>query len=136
MLDETPASPPSHFLIAGDITDLSLLHQLLGRLPVDAYGQVFVEVAARFQISRLPAPAGLTVHWLVDDASPLTHTRGERAAQAVMAWVSEWMPEETSAHATPYVMWIGCSTSTVMDRLYDRLGDSLDDLHLHHRPRD
>ncbi|WP_336632872.1 MULTISPECIES: SIP domain-containing protein [unclassified Microbacterium] len=136
MSDAPLASPPSHFLIAGDITDLSLLHQLVGRLPVDAYGQVFIEASDDVQIRPLPAPPGLVVHWLVDDASPLGLPRGERAAQAVMAWVSEWMPEETATHLTPYVMWIGCSTSTVMDQLYDRLGDTLDDLHLHHRSHD
>lgn len=133
---ESHAPFPSHFLVAGDGMDLPLLRQLLGRMPADAYGQVFVEVAARFQITPLCAPEGVTVHWLVDESSPLSHTRGERAAKAVMAWVSEWMPEEQGAHTAPYVMWIGCSTSTVMDRLYDRLGDRLDDLHLHHRHHD
>ncbi|GAA3029578.1 SIP domain-containing protein [Microbacterium dextranolyticum] len=127
----TDASP-SHFLIAGDATDLPLLDQLLRRLPVDAYGQVFVEIDAHVQICPLPAPAGLTVHWLTRDEPQ----RGGRAARAVMGWVSEWMPDEASAHDAPYVMWIGCSTSIVMDRLYDRLGDRLEGMHLHHRPHD
>lgn len=127
---------PAHFLIAGDLSDLPLLRRLLERLPVDAYGQVFIEVSAAFQVIDLPSPPEMTVTWLVGDTSPLSPPRGELAARAVVAWVSEWMPEERDAHTAPYVMWIGCSTSTVMDRLHDRLGDRLDHLHLHHRHHD
>ncbi len=123
---------PAHFLIAGDAGDLPLLERLLSRLPADAYGQVFVEVTTAFQITELPAPVGMTVTWLVDKPATQAEPRGELAARAAVAWVAEWMPESRDAHEAPYVMWIGGTTSIVLDRLHDRLGDRLDRLHLHH----
>lgn len=127
------ASIPTHFLLAGDGGDLAMIGTLLDRLPVDAYGQAFVEVASAFQISDLPAPAGMTVTWLVNNSPTRAQPRGELAARAAVAWVSEWLPEEQDAHTAPYVMWIGGATSTIMDQLHDQLGERLDRLHLHHR---
>lgn len=130
--DGRHVSEPTHFLIVGDSTDLPLLRHMLGRLPVDAYGQMFIEVATAVQVHDWAGPDGLAVTWLVRERSRRFRPRGEAAAQAMLAWVSEWMPEDQDAHSAPYVMWIGCSMSTVMDRLYRQLGDRLDHLHLHH----
>lgn len=127
------ASVPAHFLLAGDGSDVPMLERLLSRLPSDAYGQTFIEVATAFQITDLPAPPGMTVTWLVNNSATRAQPRGERAARAAVAWVSEWLPEEQDAHAEPYVMWIGCGTSAIMNELADQLGERLDRLHLHHR---
>ncbi|MBN9178214.1 MAG: SIP domain-containing protein [Microbacterium sp.] len=133
-MDSSPSrGVPAHFLIAGDAGDLPFLDRLLSRLPSDAYGQVFIEVATAFQITELPAPVGMTVTWLVNNSATRAEPRGELAARAAVAWVAEWMPETQDAHEAPYVMWIGGTTSVVLDRLHDRLGDRLDRLHLHHQ---
>lgn len=132
-LPEQTDTQGAHFFIAGDLSDLPLIRRMLERIPVDAYGQVYIEVAAAFQIVPLAAPTGITVTWLVADSSPLRHRAGDLTSRAVMAWVAEWTPEDPQAHEIPYVMWIGGSTTTVIDRLYERYGDALSDLHLHHR---
>ena len=101
-----------------------------------AVQQVFLEVGSVIQIQRLPLPEAMSVTWLrrdehssVVDAVP---PRGELVTRAVSAWISEWMPEDLCEHATPYVLWIGCSASERVDRLYEELQTRMPDLHLHH----
>lgn len=103
------------FLIVGDAHDLPGVIDMLHRLPVDAYGQVLLEVASEIQIRPLPAPLGMSVTWLCRDRprridEPLA-PRGELAARALTAWIAEWMPETHVDQAEPYVIWIGCATS-------------------------
>ena len=127
----------AHFLIVGDATDLPMLRGILSRLPADAYGQVFVEVATAVQIQDWEAPADVSVTWLVRER--LRHPlppRGDLATEAVIAWIAEWMPEEQGLHAVPYVLWIGCSMNPQMDRLYRELDERLDGVHLHHPHHD
>jgi NADPH-dependent ferric siderophore reductase len=130
------ARPGAHFLLVGDGADLGTLRGIVDRLPVDAYGQIFVEVATRAQVRRWDVPAGMTVSWLRRDrvASLLggLAPRGELVARAVTAWVAEWIPEERSDRALPYVLWIGCSASDQVDRLYRHLARRFGNLHLHH----
>lgn len=126
----------AHFLLVGDASDIPAIRDILLRLPVDAYGQVFLEVGSVIRIQRLPLPEAMSVTWLrrderssVVDAVP---PRGELVTRAVSAWISEWMPEDLCEHATPYVLWIGCSASERVDRLYEELQTRMPDLHLHH----
>lgn len=124
----------AHFLIVGDAADIPLIRESLDRLPVDAYGQVFVEVASEMQIQRLAAPVGVTVSWLSRDAAvrsrgPLP-PRGELAARAIEAWCAEWSPQDETEQT--FVLWIGCSSSGRVDELYRQLGQRMPQVHLHH----
>lgn len=126
-------SAPTHFLLAGDSSDLPLMSHILRRLPVDAYGQVFIEIDAARPIEFLETPEDLTVTWLHRDMHDPMARVGEAAADAVLAWVSEWVPEHREAHSAPYVMWIGQSMSRVMTQLSDHLGDRVGALHIHYQ---
>ncbi|WP_127794306.1 SIP domain-containing protein [Agromyces sp. LHK192] len=121
----------AHFLLLGGTEDLGAIADATSRFPVDAYGQVFIEVASLIQVVDLPVPPHVSVTWLQRDLAPGSIApRGRRAAQALRAWVSEWLPEE--AAAVPYVLWIGCAASEEIDELYRELGERLPRLHLHH----
>ncbi len=117
--------PRAHFLLAGDGSDLGRLQDAAARLPFDAYGQVFVEVASPIQIQDLAVPEGLTVSWLCRQPTAWRSgqqvPRGALIVQAIRAWLAEWMPEQRSAHALPYVLWIGCAASDRVNRLYEEL---------------
>ncbi|AYF98717.1 SIP domain-containing protein [Protaetiibacter intestinalis] len=125
-----------HFLLVGDSRDIPAISGMLTRLPVGSFGQVYLEVASAIQMRRLPAPDRVSVTWLCRDrqasASGAIAPRGELAARAAAAWVSEWMPEDSDTRPHPYIMWIGCSTSAPVSELYRRLADRLGDAHLHH----
>ncbi|PZQ91906.1 MAG: hypothetical protein DI534_02860 [Leifsonia xyli] len=122
-----------HFLLVGDSRDIPAISGMLGRLPVGAVGQVYLEVSSAIQIRRLPAPAGVAVSWLCRDrVAGAIPERGELAARATKAWASEWMPEESELRAQPFIIWIGCATSASVTRLYRELADRLGESHLHH----
>lgn len=87
-----PHSAPAHFLIAGSSADLPSLRSAVEQLPDDAYGQVVVE-ADEDCLPNLPVPPGVTTTVLIRRAST-GEARGERVAQAVQAWISEWMCED------------------------------------------
>lgn len=125
---------PQHILLVGDSTDLPAIHDILRDLPSDSYGQVYLEVATAIQVRPLPAPAGVSVSWLCRDrhssdvgGAPrdigAMARRGELASRAIAAWVAEWLPERSSEGS--YTMWIGCSTSTRVGRLYRTLQEHL-----------
>lgn len=121
----------AHFLLAGDSADLERLQDACSRLPADAYGQVFVEVASLIQVRRLHAPDGMSVVWLSRDrgARGLVR-RGELLARAVEAWVGEWMPGG-AGHEQPYVLWVGCAASERVDRLVQELAARFGLAHVH-----
>lgn len=122
-----------HFLLVGDSRDIPTIAGMLNRIPVGSVGQVYLEVASAIQVRPLAAHPGVAVHWLCRDRKPHPiPARGELAARAVTAWVSEWMPEEQELHPRPYIIWIGCSTSAPVTQLYRDLADRLGDAHLHH----
>lgn len=135
-----PAAPRAHFLLAGDDADLRALRQAIDRLPVDAYGQVFVEVASAVQIEQWCLPDRLSIAWLVRGAiGPADRSgrvdpieRGALLERALSSWVGEWMPAEGQrAREIPLVMWIGCASSERIDALCDRLAWRADHIHLH-----
>ena len=122
-------SPGAHFLLAGDSGDLAMLRGITGKLPVDAYGQILIEVTSPAHIEEWDAPPGMLVTYLL--RSPDQH-RGQRIADAVDAWVAEWIPTDGRADDLPYVLWVGCSSSGPVRELLRDLNDRIEDLHLHH----
>ncbi|SDS96808.1 SIP domain-containing protein [Microterricola viridarii] len=125
----------AHFLLVGDGADLRALRSIVTRLPVNAYGQIYVEVASVMQLEQWPVPAGMTVSWLCRDSSPgedgQVAAQGELVARAVSAWVAEWMPERQRSHQSPYVLWIGCASSDHVDGLYRELAQRIEHTHFH-----
>lgn len=122
-------SPGAHFLLAGDGSDLAMLRGITNKLPVDAYGQILIEIASPAQVEEWDAPPGMLVTHLV--RHPAQH-RGQRIADAVEAWVAEWIPTDGHADDLPYVLWVGCSSSQPVRHLLQDLSERIEDLHLHH----
>lgn len=135
MRDADAATRP-RFLIAGDSIDLPQIRDMLRRLPVNAYGQVYVEIAAPIQVERWQVPSGMAITWLRRDltatAVGVAVPRGELVRRAVGAWVDEWLPGGT---AEPCVLWIGCATSPRVDDLYRELSARLGPETLRHPHR-
>lgn len=128
MIQGCAAGP--RFLFIGDGHDLPVIDGMLQRLPVEAYGQVIIEVASEIQIRPLRAPVGIGITWLSRDRprgfdEPIM-PRGELAAQALTAWIAEWMPEQHADAAEPFVMWIGATTSPRMSAAYAELSARLE----------
>ena len=130
----------AHFLLAGDGADLPQLQRAIERLPVDAYGQVFVEIAAPIQIRRLTAPERMTVTWLcrgsVAGRGGRPHPRGARLVEAIRGWIAEWMPEHRPEGGLPTVLWIGGAENDRINGLYEELAARFDHVHQHHHGTD
>lgn len=131
----TAKAAPVHFLLVGGGADVAALRGIVARLPVNAYGQVLIEVASELHVEDWPAPPGVTVSWLCRDRSFASMGRaaqqGELVARAVTAWVAEWMPEEEEEHAAPYVLWLGCAANAHVERLYLELAERIGHVHFH-----
>jgi NADPH-dependent ferric siderophore reductase len=105
--------PGPTVLLLGDSADLAELDVILATLPRDAYGQVFVEVAAPVEVERLATPARVAVTWLVRETDAGLCARGELLVRAVDGWLTEWGPAMDGRS----IVWIGCSTSpAIADR--------------------
>lgn len=130
----------THFLLVGDSADIPTIQATLRRLPVDAYGQVILEVASPLQFQLIDAPEGVAISWLFRDSGggilePVP-ARGERIVRALEGWLAEWMPEH-HAQSDPLVLWIGCCDSALVDEFYLTLRTEYPQLHLHlHHPHD
>jgi len=135
-MTKTATRSAPHFLLVGDSTDIPAIESMLAKLPVGAYGQVFVEIASEVQIRPIVVPSRMVLTWLRRDRATReigrVAPRGELAARAVTAWVAEWMPESQLEHARPCVLWIGCSASDRMDSLSRELTALLGESRLHH----
>jgi len=131
----TPRRASAHFLLAGDSADLPRLQQAIERLPVDAYGQVLIEIAAPIQVRRLPVPERMSVTWLCREYAGGRHgrlrPRGELLADAIRAWVAEWMPDDRVERGLPTVLWIGCPGNERVTALFDELAHRFDHVHPH-----
>lgn len=93
-------------LVAGGFDELPAIEALLCLLPETAYGQVLVEVPADVEPPVLAAPARMTVTRLVCAEEP--GEPGARLAEAVQAWVAEWIPDEPDL-AREVTLWLGGS---------------------------
>lgn len=117
-------------LIAGDSSDLAVIRHKLKTLPTDARGQVFIEVFAPIQISRLDAPHGIGVNWVLRDTHEhdgirrAVAPRGAGLVRAVDAWLDEWMRAD-SLDCDSYRIWIGACTSSTVNSFYEELSGEL-----------
>jgi len=122
----------AHVLLAGDSRDIPAIRRLVASLPMNAYGQVFVEIVADVQRELLLAPPGVQVSWLLRDRnrsdSDPRHMAlsGELVARAVRAWANEWMPEADFDETHHYVLWIGCTANARVHGLFRELSEALD----------
>lgn len=125
-----PEASGTHFLLAGDSSDLDALEAVLADLPPDAYGQAFIEIASHDEARPLSTRDGIGVVWLCRDRA-VDRTggwmpRGALLVRAVLGWVAEWMPARGSRAGRPTVMWIGCEANDRVDRLYENLAFRFD----------
>lgn len=125
----------THFLLVGDEGDIAMIHTILRRLPVDAYGQVYIEVDGARPLPSLAMPEGMELTWLRRDSrvrrGGSAHDHGALAAGVIDVWLQEWMPDADAAEE-PYVIWIGCTASGRVDLLYRDLRARLPMLHVRH----
>ncbi|GAA3651823.1 SIP domain-containing protein [Microbacterium marinilacus] len=133
---ENDLSPDAHFLLVGDSTDLGAILGIVDRLPVNAFGQIFIEVACDMQIQKWELPPFMTITWLRRDlaagGSRSVAPRGELIARAVAGWAAEWLPERHDGTELPLVLWIGCAASAAMNTVYRDLAERVDHIHVHH----
>ncbi|MGT2427347.1 SIP domain-containing protein [Amnibacterium kyonggiense] len=109
--------PGPTVLLAGDSGDLRDLRALASALPVDAYGQVYVEVAPGEPLEHLEAPARVTVTRL--ERTGDDRRRGALLTAAVEAWIAEWMP--AGARDDRRIAWIGCACAPALAERYRAL---------------
>ncbi|MFT4260586.1 SIP domain-containing protein [Microbacterium sp.] len=117
----------SHHLVTADEHSLLELETFLATLPLCASGRVFIEVADAAQISRIDAPARMTVTWLArGDRSGAPGTgracaAGQALARAACAWADEMLcDDEIETHITLLGGFLG--TADIIDHLTDALG--------------
>lgn len=84
-LSWNPPANADRFLLAGDQSAVETLRFILATLPVNARGQVFVEVESLDDIGVLSAPSRFAVCWLVRE-------RGQSLRRSVDAWLAEMLP--------------------------------------------
>lgn len=115
-------------LAAGAVSDLPALRAWCDALPVDSYGQVFIEVFSPIQIEDLHAPVGLNVTWLCRElldsvAAPGTRpAHGEALVAAADAWLNEWY-RPASGIERHFTMWLGAHSTEVVHNYWKHLED-------------
>lgn len=107
------SSGPGPALLAGTTRDIPALRALLLAIPAETHGRVLIEAQAAVQIRALPAHPGISVIWLLRDEARWSVRPGDRLAQAVTAWLSEWQISPDS----PAMLWLGARELPVVDRL-------------------
>lgn len=101
-------------LIAGDAADADIIADIAARLRADVHGVIILEAAARIQFRHIDVPEGLSVRWLVRGHGFRAHTRGERLANAVLAWCVEWTCTEPPSQWT---VWLAPHTPPHVARM-------------------
>lgn len=120
-------------LVTADEHSLAELEAYLATLPLCATGRVFIEVPDSASISRVEAPARMTVTWLARSrrsGAPGTGqacARGAAVARATCAWADEMLCDDADAHITLLGGYLG--TADIVEHLTDRLGIAPERIH-------
>lgn len=120
-------------LAAGDIGDLPGLRAWCAALPADAYGRIFLEVFSPIQIEPLPAPPGVGVTWICREGLRISPRpgigipRGQALADAVDAWLDEWLRADPGA-GRHFLLWTGARSSSVMRSFWNRVEAELTEI--------
>lgn len=110
---------------AGEISDLEDLREWCAALPTDAYGQIFIEVFTPYQVQRLDAPERVGVTWIhreqrrAGTRSSVCVPRGQALADAVDAWLDEWIRADPGF--LHFTLWMGAQSSSIMRSFWFRL---------------
>ncbi|XPP27782.1 MAG: hypothetical protein ACNYNX_06255 [Leucobacter sp.] len=113
-------------LAAGDASDLRELRAWIADLPESSFGQIYIEVFSPIQIEPLPVPPGVGVTWICREAlRPSSRPgigipRGRALADAVDAWLDEWVRVEDDA-GRHFSIWTGARSSSVMQSFWLRI---------------
>lgn len=105
-----------HVLIAGSTAELPCMRSLLSMLPSDSYGQVLVAAAADDDLSGIEVPSRVTVQRVQPDG----------LADAVSAWMAEWIPELGDPDRSVGV-WVGAGVAARAERHLHDLASLLPD---------
>ncbi|MBO1900683.1 hypothetical protein J4H92_01820 [Leucobacter weissii] len=124
---------PEHLdcvLAGGDAADLPGLRLWCATLPPESYGRIFIEVFSPIQIEPLNPPPGIGVTWICREQlrpSPrpgIGIPRGQALADAVDAWLDEWLRADP-ASGRHFTVWTGARTSSIMHSFWRRIESEL-----------
>lgn len=127
---------PEHLecvLAAGDVADIDGLRAWCSMLPDDAYGQIFMEVFSPIQIVTLPTPPRVGVTWICREQlrsstrPGIGIPRGQALADAVDAWLDEWLRADP-ATGRSFLLWTGARSSSIMNSFWIRLEAELTEI--------
>lgn len=122
-------------IAAADVGDLRGLRAWCAALPPHVYGQIFIEVFAPYQIEPFPTPQHVGVTWICrEQLRPSTRPgvgipRGQALADAVDAWLDEWI--RADAGYWHFSLWMGARSSSIMRSFWFRVEAELGELWSH-----
>lgn len=93
------AGPADFYVLAGDETGLPAIARIVEKLPVDAQGMAFIEIATPSEEQCLRHPPGIHLHWLHRNGAPAGTTSLLQDALRGLLW-----PEDLGK----VFFWGGC----------------------------
>lgn len=111
-----------HILIAAESTELNDVELLLGHLPANSYGQVYIEAEDPSEYLALESPRRVTINWLYrserpSDAHGAPVQEGGLVAEAVRIWIGEFLVDDGSDAIDGVAVWLGAHSQALNDSL-------------------